>query len=129
MPSDNGHLIEQINPATGEILQRVRPTSRVEVENVVVKAGQSFLDWRSLQPSQRSKYFEKTAKAVTSNKDKIARMITLEMGKPIRESTAEVEKCAWAFEYFAENGPSLLQPETHKTDATDSYVDFQPLGV
>lgn len=122
-------MIEQINPATGEITQRVRPTSRVEVENVVGRARQAFLEWRSLQPSQRSKYFEKTAKALTASKQKIARMITLEMGKAIKESIAEVEKCALAFEYYAENGPGFLRPETVKTDATDSYVDFQPLGV
>src|SRR5437667_6764731 len=55
--------------------------------------------------------------------------MTLEMGKTIKESVPEVAKCAWALEYFAENGPRFLNPEAAKTDASDSYVAFEPLGV
>jgi len=129
MNEDKSHLIEQVNPATGELLGSVKSASRAEVERIVASAREAFHEWRLLEPSRRSSYFERISKALAASKQKIARMITLEMGKAIKESIAEVEKCAWAFEYYAENGPGFLQPETVKTDATDSYVDFQPLGV
>ena len=122
-------LIEQINPATGEILQRVKPATREEVDHVIEKAGESFRNWRDVRPQERARLFDNVDKTLRENKEKIARLITLEMGKIIRESMAEVEKSATAFAYYAENGPGFLHPEPAKTDATDSYVDFQPLGV
>jgi acyl-CoA reductase-like NAD-dependent aldehyde dehydrogenase len=125
----SSRLIEQINPATGEVFHRVKPASRKEVEDVVQKARESFGNWREVRPQQRAALFEMVSKALREKKEKIAKLITLEMGKIIRESLAEVEKSASAFAYYAENGPGFLQPEPTKTDATDSYVDFQPLGV
>src|SRR5437899_11284696 len=122
-------LIQQINPATGEVLQRVKSATREEVDHVIEKAGESFRNWRDVRPQERARLFDNVSKTLRENKEKIARLITLEMGKIIRESMAEVEKSATTFAYYAENGPGFLHPEPAKTDATDSYVDFQPLGV
>ena len=125
----SGRLIEQINPATGEVLQRVKSATREDVEYVIEKARHSFKNWRDVRPQERALLFDSVSKVLRRDREKIGKLITLEMGKIIRESLAEVEKSATAFSYYAENGPGFLQPEPAKTDATDSYVDFQPLGV
>lgn len=121
--------IETTNPATGKPLRKFRASTRRDVEKTVERAKKAFGKWRELPAARRAVYLERAAKTLKAQKDKIGRIITLEMGKTIRESTSEVVKCAWALEYYAENGEKFLSPETSKTDATDSYVAFEPLGV
>ena len=120
---------ETINPANGKVVRRFRAATRTDVEKSVEKARKAFEKWRDIAPSKRAEFLERAAKMLRSQKDKLGRIITLEMGKTIKESVPEVTKCAWGLEYFAENGPRFLNPETLKTDATDSYVAFEPLGV
>ena len=120
---------ETINPANGKVVRRFRAATRTDVEKSVEKARKAFEKWRELAPAKRTEFLERAAKMLRSQKDKLGRIITLEMGKTIKESVPEVTKCAWGLEYFAENGPRFLNPETLKTDATDSYVAFEPLGV
>lgn len=120
---------ETINPANGKVIRRFRAATRTDVEKSVEKARKAFEKWREIAPSKRAEFLERAAKMLRSQKDKLGRIITLEMGKTIKESVPEVTKCAWGLEYFAENGPRFLNPETLKTDATDSYVAFEPLGV
>src|SRR5947207_12200982 len=121
--------IETVNPANGKVLRRFRAATRTDVEKSVEKARKAFEKWRELAPAKRAEFLERAAKMLRSQKDKLGRIITIEMGKTIKESVPEVTKCAWGLEYFAENGPRFLNPETLKTDATDSYVAFEPLGV
>ena len=120
---------ETINPANGKVIRRFRAATRTDVEKSVEKARKAFEKWREIAPSKRAEFLDRAAKMLRSQKDKLGRIITLEMGKTIKESVPEVTKCAWGLEYFAENGPRFLNPETLKTDATDSYVAFEPLGV
>ena len=120
---------ETINPANGKVVRRFRAATRTDVEKSVEKARKAFEKWRDIAPAKRAEFLERAAKMLRSQKDKLGRIITLEMGKTIKESVPEVTKCAWGLEYFAENGPRFLNPETLKTDATDSYVAFEPLGV
>ena len=120
---------ETTNPANGKVIRRFRAATRTDVEKSVEKARKAFEKWRELAPAKRAEFLERAAKMLRSQKDKLGRIITLEMGKTIKESVPEVTKCAWGLEYFAENGPRFLNPETLKTDATDSYVAFEPLGV
>jgi len=121
--------IQAINPATGKPLRRFKASTRRDVEKTVERARRAFEKWREIPAAKRAAYFERAAKTLRAQKDKLGRTITLEMGKTIRESVSEVLKCAWALEYYAENGEKFLNPETSKTDATDSYVAFEPLGV
>jgi succinate-semialdehyde dehydrogenase/glutarate-semialdehyde dehydrogenase/succinyl-CoA reductase len=121
--------IETINPANGKKHRRFRIATKTDVGKTVEKARKAFEKWRQITPAKRALYLERTASILRSQKEKIARVITLEMGKTIKESVPEVVKCAWALEYYAENGPRFLNPEPFKTDATDSYVTFEPLGV
>ena len=120
---------ETINPANGKVIRRFRAATRTDVEKSVEKARKAFEKWREIAPSKRAEFLDRAANMLRSQKDKLGRIITLEMGKTIKESVPEVTKCAWGLEYFAENGPRFLNPETLKTDATDSYVAFEPLGV
>jgi acyl-CoA reductase-like NAD-dependent aldehyde dehydrogenase len=121
--------IETVNPANGKVLRRFRASTRTDVEKSVEKARKAFEKWRELSPAKRADFLQRAAKTLRSRKEKLGRIMTLEMGKTIKESVPEVAKCAWVLEYFAESGPKFLNPEAVKTDATDSYVSFEPLGV
>ena len=121
--------IETINPANGKKLKRFPTATKTDVGKTVEKARKAFEKWRQLTPAKRSTYLTRTANIIRSRKDKIGRIITLEMGKTIKESVPEVVKCATALEYYADNGPKFLNPEPANTDATDSYISFDPLGV
>ena len=121
--------IETVNPANGKVLRRFRASTRTDVEKSVEKARKAFEKWREFSPAKRGEFLQRAAKILRSRKEKLGKIMTLEMGKTIKESVPEVAKCAWALEYFAENGPRFLNPEAAKTDASDSYVAFEPLGV
>src|SRR2546428_6255140 len=121
--------IETVNPANGKVLRRFPISTRTDVEKSVEKARKAFEKWRELAPAKRADFLQRAAKILRSRKEKLGRIMTLEMGKTIKESVPEVAKCAWGLEYFAENGPRFLNPEAAKTDASDSYVAFEPLGV
>src|SRR5438094_589183 len=129
LPSRQPSWFETINPATGKTLKRYKSSTKSDVDKAVTKAKKAFEKWRQLSPNKRAIYLERTAKTLRAQKERLARIITQEMGKPIKESLPEVAKCAWALEYYSEHGPKFLNPETTKTDATDSYVAFEPLGV
>ncbi len=129
MPRKQPSWFETINPATGETLKRYKSSTKSDVDRAVTRAKKAFEKWHQLSPAKRAIYLERTAKTLRAQKEKLARIITQEMGKPIKESLPEVTKCAWALEYYSENGPKFLNPEVAKTDATDSYVSFEPLGV
>lgn len=120
---------ETINPANGKIIRRFRAATRTDVEKSVEKARKAFEKWRQLAPGKRAEFLKATAKLLRSKKEQLGRIITLEMGKTIKEAVPEVTKCAWALEYFADNGARFLNPEAANTDATDSYIAFEPLGV
>jgi succinate-semialdehyde dehydrogenase/glutarate-semialdehyde dehydrogenase/succinyl-CoA reductase len=123
------HWFETVNPANGKVIRRFRAATRTDVEKSVEKARKAFEKWRQLSPAKRTEFLNAAAKLLRSKKDKLGKTITLEMGKTIKEAVPEVTKCAWALEYFAENGTRFLNPEAVNTDATDSYIAFEPLGV
>src|SRR3989442_2487240 len=118
-----------INPATGKALASYPIATAPQVRTKVGAAREAFRSWSRLDPKERAAYLLRFAEILRKHKDTYAQTMTLEMGKVIREAVAEVEKCAWAAEYFAENGPGLLQPEIVTTDAMRSYVAFHPRGV
>ena len=120
---------ETVNPANGKVIRRFRAATRTDVEKSVEKARKAFEKWRQLSPARRAEFLKAAAILLRSEKDKLGKTITLEMGKTIKEAVPEVTKCAWGLEYFAENGAKFLNPEAANTDATDSYIAFEPLGV
>jgi len=121
--------IQSINPATGEVLETFTPTSRHELDRILAAAHAAFLEWRAVPMGARAKQMREAASALRRRKADYARTMTLEMGKPIVQGEAEVEKCAWVCDYYAEQAASFLAEQPRETDASKSYVRFDPLGV
>src|SRR2546426_426989 len=121
--------ITSLNPATEEVLATFDPYTPDEIEEAVAEAQASFLDWRERTIAEREPFMRKLAALLRERADRYARLITLEMGKPITEARAEIEKCAWACDYFAENAKRYLADEQIPSTARQSVVAFEPLGV
>ena len=121
--------IQSINPYTEEVMKEFTLMSRDEINGQIEKSRQAFGKWRDLEVSERTVYIKKLADQLRAEKRKYAELITKEMGKPIKESLAEIEKCAWLSDYYAENADRFLKPEEIKTEAKKSYIVFQPLGI
>lgn len=120
---------ESINPFNGEKIYEFNELSSSELDDKIKVAHECYENWKNVSFKDRSKLMHKAAKELKNNKDKYAEIITKEMGKPISQAIAEVEKCAWVCDYYAENAEDQLQDEIIETDAETSYVKYQPLGV
>ncbi|WP_347372605.1 NAD-dependent succinate-semialdehyde dehydrogenase [Aequorivita sp. Q41] len=118
-----------INPYTSAKLKSYKNHTEEEVSQLINMANKRFYSWRETSFSKRKKLMLSAAKALEDNKMEYAKTITLEMGKPISQAIAEVEKCAWVCQYYAENSEKQLQHEIIKTAAHKSYVSYEPLGV
>ena len=118
-----------INPATEEVIKEYDIMTKDGVENKVKNARKAFETWKGIDIKERSKLIKKLGKRIERKKQKIAEAITIEMGKAIKESIPEVEKCARICEYFGKNAKKFLKDEKIKTEFQESYVMFEPLGV
>jgi len=121
--------IEAINPATGEVIKTYRSLTVQEVQEKIQACHETFLSWKNFSFLERAQLMKKAARVLRENVDEYARIMTEEMGKPIKDGRAEANKCAWVCDYYAENAVLFLKPEMVQTDAIKSYVSFQPLGV
>ncbi len=121
--------MKAINPATDELIKEYKEHTDTEVKAIVEAAHKRFLEWRDVSFAQRSKLMHKAAEVLRKNINKYAKLITIEMGKVIKESRSEVEKCAWVCEYYADNAEKFLADEIIETDASKSMAVFQPIGV
>jgi succinate-semialdehyde dehydrogenase/glutarate-semialdehyde dehydrogenase len=121
--------IQSINPATEEVLAEFAPFTDAQVDAALQQAHDAFLRWRKLSFTERGAGLRRAAERLRADKGRWARLITLEMGKPIVEAEAEIEKCAWACDYFAEHAERMLADMPVPTEAARSYVAFRPLGV
>ena len=121
--------IQSVNPATEEVIQTFEPFSASRVNEALEQAHTAFLSWRETSFAERSMLLRRVANYLREHQAELARTATLEMGKPLVESEAEIEKCAWNCEYYAENAEKFLADEQIATNATESYVAFRPLGV
>jgi len=128
-PGKNVKKIVSINPATEEINREFDFYTEDRINESVEKAKAASSDWRSLDVSDRAEYLRNAAKVLRRRKKELGEIITLEMGKTIRESIQEIEKCAQTLEYFAENAGRFLEPEIVETDAKKAYISFQPRGI
>ncbi len=117
------------NPYNGEIIEEFKEYTKEEVNKAIEKADECFKSWRKVSFSEKSKLLKNAAKELRKNQRSYAEDMTKEMGKPISQSLAEIEKCAWVCEYYAENAEDHLQNEMIETDAQKSYVSYEPLGV
>ncbi|KJJ38151.1 NAD-dependent succinate-semialdehyde dehydrogenase [Aequorivita vladivostokensis] len=118
-----------INPYNGKELKSYKNHTKKEISEIIDKADKRFYSWRETSFAERKKLMLAAAAELKKNKREYAKTMTLEMGKPISQAIAEIEKCAWVCEYYAENAEKQLENEVIKTDAHKSYVSYEPLGV
>ncbi len=121
--------IQSINPATGEVIETFEPFSQQRIAESLDQAQQAFHQWRTTSLDERARLVREIARTLRAQKERLARAMTLEMGKPIVEAEAEVEKCAWNCDFYAEEAKRFLADEPAPSTAQESYVAFRPLGV
>jgi succinate-semialdehyde dehydrogenase/glutarate-semialdehyde dehydrogenase len=121
--------IESINPADGTLLTTFEETPPDEVSRILDGARAAFAAWSRRPVAERAAMVVRAADWLEAHVEELARLITVEMGKTIVESRAEVRKCAWNCRWFAEHGPAFLAPEPAPSSARESFVEFPPLGV
>ncbi|MCW8841009.1 MAG: NAD-dependent succinate-semialdehyde dehydrogenase [Gammaproteobacteria bacterium] len=118
-----------LNPATGELLEAFATWSGDELGAVLNAVAEASPGWQATPLSDRCELMAGAAKVLRQRRDELARIITLEMGKLLKEARGEIDKCAWVCDYYAENGPAFLADELIETDASRSLVCYQPLGT
>jgi succinate-semialdehyde dehydrogenase/glutarate-semialdehyde dehydrogenase len=121
--------MNSINPATEETVATYPDHTESQVLEVLAKAAEAGREWRKTSMEHRAQLLHKTAQGLRKNLSQLARTITSEMGKPIGQAEAEVEKCAVGCEHYATHGAVYLANDIVKTDADDSYIAYEPLGV
>ena len=121
--------IETINPATGKIITNYENESPEVVSKKVKAAREAFGSWKRRDLSERTELMRRLGRVMRKNREEYAQVITEEMGKPIRQSLAEVEKCSWVCDYYAEHAEVFLRDELIPTEFRKSFVSFEPLGV
>lgn len=121
--------IQSINPYTEQVMMEIPLMTRDEIEQQVERSRRAFTGWSSMSVSDRAALVKRLGDHLRAEKRKYAELITREMGKAIKESIAEIEKCAWLCDYYAENAERMLRREEIKTENKKSYVMFQPLGL
>jgi acyl-CoA reductase-like NAD-dependent aldehyde dehydrogenase len=123
------NTIETINPSTGKAIATYNSMSTEEVNQKTKNARIAFENWKKIDISERCAYMRRLGRVMKKNKEDYARLITEEMGKPIRQSLAEIDKCAWVCDYYSEHAESFLRDELIPTEFRKSFVSFEPLGV
>jgi len=118
-----------INPATEEVNKEFETFSKDQVIDIVKSSKKAFDKWGKLDLSERVECLKRLAAVLKKKSNSYGRLITIEMGKPIKQAIAEIEKCAWTAELYADRGEKWLDEEMVQTDAKKSFVTFEPLGV
>ena len=121
--------IESVNPATEAVLARFDTHAARDVETALAQADAAFRQWREVPIADRAVPLRSLARILRERRERYGRSITLEMGKPITEALAEIEKCALTCDFYAEHAEGFLRPEPIGTNARESFVAFEPLGV
>ncbi len=116
------------NPTTGEELHRYPPHDNEQLARIVEQAASTFSTWRKTSFEERAELLRKVAKFMRDDEERLARLMTVEMGKPIVEARGEVQKAAWCAEHYAEHGAEYLADVELASDASLSYVQHLPLG-
>ena len=122
-------MIQSVNPSTGELIQSYKFHDDAQLDAKIAETHEAFLQWRSVSMEERSERMKRIARILLDRKDEYAALMTAEMGKTLNESKAEVEKCIWVCEFYAEKANAFLADELVETEATKSYVTYQPIGI
>jgi len=121
--------IRNINPATEEIIYEYETMSDSSIQSIAEQCSETYSHWKSTDLEQRVKLLPALSSALRKNKTRYAGLVTAEMGKSISEAEAEVEKCAWTADVYAEKAQEWLADETGSADGAEHYVMYEPLGI
>lgn len=121
--------IQSINPVNGEIIQSYTANSENEVNSKINQAQEAWRSWRHVPLLQKADLLMKAAAVLRTRKDALAMVMALEMGKPLKDGLGEIEKCAGVCEYYARHGEEYLSDQLVPTEASKSYIAYQPLGI
>ncbi len=121
-------MIASINPATGETLRTFAPLTETEIEGRLARAAARYRTYRHTSLADRARWLASAAEILETERDRLGRIMTMEMGKPIGSARAEAAKCALACRYYAENGARFLADEPVEAGAGRSFVRYQPIG-
>ena len=121
--------IATINPATGETIKKFDALTDAQVDQKIQRAAEAFPKFHKLSFADRGKMMMRAADILESEKDSLAHLMTLEMGKTLRSAVDEAVKCAWVCRYYAENAERFLADEVVETPASRSFIRYQPMGV
>lgn len=121
--------IASINPANGQVLKTFEPLTDSQIQEKIRLAADTFPKFREWSFAKRAEMMRKAADILEKEKDELARLMTLEMGKTLRSAVDEALKCAWGCRYYADNAERFLADEIIETSAQKSYVRYQPVGV
>ena len=122
-------MLQSVNPYTGDLLQSYPVMGDREVKEVLLQSQAAYFGWMALEVAERLLFFSKLIEVIRVERDQLALLASLEMGKLLGEAKAEVDKCISLCEYYLEQAESQLAPELRASDARESGVLFQPLGV
>ncbi|MFK8103714.1 MAG: NAD-dependent succinate-semialdehyde dehydrogenase [Saprospiraceae bacterium] len=117
------------NPANRNTIKSLREEAKKDINKTIEKAHEVHLQWKQQHIDYRGKLMRRAAKILLKNKKKYAATMTMEMGKPIKQAIAEVEKCAWVCNYYADNARGFLKSKEIRTEAHKSFISYQPLGT
>jgi succinate-semialdehyde dehydrogenase / glutarate-semialdehyde dehydrogenase len=120
--------LRSVNPTDGSLVREYAEATPEEVTSALGAAARAFESWRRTPFAERASVLRRAGALLREGRDGLARLMALEMGKPVAQGRAEADKCAWVCEHYAEHAERFLAPETAPTDAAKSYVAFEPLG-
>ena len=121
--------IEAINPTNGTFIKQYKAHTSQQIKTILDNVNKAWHDWSATPFKARAKLMHKVADTLRKNKTNYATIMTKEMGKPISDAIAEVEKCATVCDFYATHASNFLAPQKIKTNGMQSYVAFKPLGV
>src|SRR5215203_569921 len=122
-------IVETVNPATGKVIAKYQNMTDDQIREKVKNARSALNGWKNLDIGERCSLTRNLGRIMRKNKSEYAKLITEEMGKPVRQATAEVEKCAWLCDYYSETAEAFLRDELIPTEFRKSFVCFEPIGV
>jgi succinate-semialdehyde dehydrogenase/glutarate-semialdehyde dehydrogenase len=122
-------MLTSLNPANNVHIAEYDEHTDKEIHTILKQGHKAFLEWKNLSFSTRSEFMHKAANSLRKNTDEYSKLITQEMGKPLIQSLAEIEKCAFVCDFYADNTETFLKNKLIKSDAAKSFVTFQPIGL
>lgn len=121
--------IKSINPVNGKVIMTYKEDTPRVVGQKIEKAAIAWEKWRRTTFKKRAQLMRRAGSVLLKEKQRLAMLMALELGKPLKEGVSEIEKCAWVCDYYSQHAEEFLKDEIVKTEATKSYISYQPLGV